>query len=789
MRHKSTFLLLPILLMMQLLAIYSYAKTGDTRKTYIVHIEDSMIRQIASPTIKLYAQSLLQSIYSPKPNRPNGIESHDDQQPPELLYTYETTMTAFAARLGPHHVKALETLNGVLLVAPDELLRLHTTHSPRFLGLEQGKGVWSPASLAVDVVVGVLDTGIWPEHVSFSGKGLPPVPSTWKGACEAGTNFSVANCNRKLVGARAFLKGYEAINGRVNETEDFRSARDSNGHGTHTASTAAGNSVPGASFFGLANGAASGVRFSSRVAAYKVCWAAGCASSDILAAIDQAVADGVDVISLSLGGLPRPYYADSMAISTLGAVRKGVFVSCSAGNSGPMAGTVGNMAPWMATVGASYMDRAFPVTIKLGNGRHFTGSSLYKGNPTSQLPLSYKETAGTSRVALFCVPGSLSPRLVKGRIVLCERGFNSRVEKGQVVKAAGGSGMILLNSASQGEELFGDAHVLPAAIVGAKAAKSIKGYLQMSNNSLTASLAFKGTVFGERAPVMAAFSSRGPSRVDPNMIKPDITAPGVNILAAWPPITSPTELKTDPRRVLYNIVSGTSMSCPHLSGTAALVRSVHRGWSPAAVKSALMTSAYVRDNRGASITDAFVAVNRSKRASPFALGSGHVDPERASDPGLVYDITWEEYMSYLCSLNYTNAQVSLLGRGNYTCNSKAARLFRSPGDLNYPSFSVLFDSKSEVRRAEASYMRTVTNVGPSHIRYVALVDEPKGVKVRVTPSVLTFRAAGEKLSYEVKFRGIRKRKVDAGTSYFGSLNWVGGENSYNVRSPIAVTWQ
>jgi len=297
-------------------------------------------------------------------------------------------------------------------------------------------------------------------------------------------------------------------------------------------------------------------RFTSRIAAYKVCWKAGCASSDILAAIDRAVADGVDVLSLSLGGIPRPYYRDSMAIAAFGAIQKGVFMSCSAGNSGPTPSTVGNMAPWMMTVAASYIDRTFPTKVKLSNGKSFKGSSLYsaKKKRTKQLPLVYKDTAGGNR-AEFCVNGSLSPSLVKGKIVLCERGINSRTEKGFVVKSAGGAGMLLLNGPSQGEELFADPHVLPAATLGASAAKAIKGYLMLSKN-LTGSIAFLGTQYGARAPVVAAFSSRGPSMVDPYVIKPDITAPGVNILAAWPPITPPTELKTDKRRVLFNIISG-----------------------------------------------------------------------------------------------------------------------------------------------------------------------------------------------------------------------------------------
>ncbi|GAB4844412.1 hypothetical protein Ancab_037776 [Ancistrocladus abbreviatus] len=766
------------LLLLALLAAITYA--SDERRTYIVHMDKTKIQHFEHSTAespKRWSEAVLDSLQK-STAKAEEEDRHQQESSPQLLYTYETTMTGFAARLSNKQFQSLDKVEGILLAAPDELLSLHTTYSTHFLGLEPDRGLWNLTNLASNVIIGVLDTGIWPEHYSFQDSGFPPPPSRWKGICEQGTNFSSSNCNRKLIGGRAFFKGYEAINGRIKETNDFRSARDSNGHGTHTASTAAGDVVPNASLFGLANGFASGMRYTSRVAAYKVCWAAGCATSDILAAIDQAVADGVDVLSLSLGGLPRPYHRDSMAIASFGAVQQGVLVSCSAGNSGPIRSTVGNMAPWMMTVGASYLDRSFPTKVKLGNGKKFRGASLYSGKKTKQLPVVYKETAGGTGAEL-CLNGSLSSRLVKGKIVACDRGINSRTQKGETVKEAGGAGMLLLNTVNQGEELFADAHVLPATTLGAKAARAIKSYLAL-NKSLTASIAFKGTKYGERAPVMAAFSSRGPSLVDPNVIKPDITGPGVNILAAWPPITSPTGLKSDKRRVLFNIVSGTSMSCPHLSGIAALIKSAHKDWSPAAIKSALMTTSYTHDNKGAPIVDAF-SPNGTNYATPFAFGSGHVDPERASDPGLVYDVAAREYLNYLCGLNYTTQQLALLSRSNFTCSKGTDH---QPSDLNYPSFAVIFPAKS--RKTTFTYKRIVTNVGSARSSYKVRVSAPKGVSLIVTPQVLKFKSLGQKQIYRVSFTGSRGG-VASGRWFFGSLTWVSGK--YSVRSPIAATWQ
>lgn len=516
-------------------------------------------------------------------------------------------------------------------------------------------------------------------------------------------------------------------------------------------------------------------RYTTRIAAYKVCWALGCASSDILAAIDKAVSDGVDILSLSLGGSSRPYYSDSIAVASFGAVQNGVFVSCSAGNSGPSPSTVSNIAPWLITVAASYTDRAFPAIVSLGNKQSFEGASSYIGKPTRQLPVIYGKRAG-AQGAEFCTSGTLKSKSVKGKIVVCQRGRNGRTQKGEVVKLAKGAGMILINTENEGEELFADPHVLPAALLGAKAGKAVLSYLN-STKKPTAMISFKGTVFGNSAPIMAAFSSRGPSRVNPEVIKPDVTAPGVNILAAWPPTTSPSLLKTDKRSVLFNIISGTSMSCPHVSGIASLIKSVHIDWSPATIKSALMTTAYTLDNKRAQISDVGSITNSV--ATAFALGSGHVGPEDASDPGLVYDITTEDYLNYLCSLSYSPAQIALFSRGtDFSCSSK-----NSVGDLNYPSFAVNFKGSVQ-NNVTFVHKRTLTNVGTPTSTYEVKLEEPNEVLVTVEPNILKFYKIGQKLDYKVTFVG---SSGGSSTASFGSLTWVSGK--YRVRSPIAVTWQ
>lgn len=265
------------------------------------------------------------------------------------MYSYDRAARGFSARLTSGQAGQLSRVPGVVSVIPDRVRQLHTTHTPTFLGLENSFGIWPNSDYADNVIVGVLDTGIWPERPSFSDKGLSPVPSGWKGKCESGPDFPATSCNRKIIGARLFYKGYEADRGSpMDESKESKSPRDTEGHGTHTASTAAGSVVANASFYQYAKGEARGMAVKARIAAYKICWKTGCFDSDILAAMDQAVADGVHVISLSVGadGYSPEYDVDSIAIGAFGASEHGVVVSCSAGNSGPGASTAVNVAPW-----------------------------------------------------------------------------------------------------------------------------------------------------------------------------------------------------------------------------------------------------------------------------------------------------------------------------------------------------------------------------------------------------------------------------------------------------------
>ncbi|CAL5187828.1 unnamed protein product [Lathyrus oleraceus] len=741
----------------------SLARTENSENkkiTYIVHVAKSVM-----PTSfnhhSIWYKSIVKSV----------------SQSAEVLYTYDKAINGFSTSLTVEEHELLKSQPGILKVTPDKKYKLHTTRTPEFLGLDKIASLFPTTNKSSDVIVGLLDTGVWPESKSFDDTGYGPIPRNWKGICETGTDFTTSNCNKKLIGARFFLKGLEASMGSIDETTQSRSPRDDAGHGTHTASTAAGSAVENASLFGYANGTARGMAIGARVAMYKVCWKDLCTSSDILAAIDQAIADNVDIISMSLGGPTRDYVKDNMAIGAFAAMEHGILVSCSAGNSGPTPSRVTNVAPWITNVGAGTLDRDFPAYVSLGNGKNYSGESLYKGNylPDTPVPFIYAGNASKDdeETAGRCLPDSLAPEKVAGKLVLCDGGYLSRVAKGNTVKSAGGLGMVLANTETDGEIPRADAHILPATAVGYTDGEAIKKYL-FSDPKPTGTIVFQGTRLNvEPSPVVADFSSRGPNSITSQILKPDFIAPGVNILAAYSKNASLTSWDADPRREDFNILSGTSMSCPHVSGLAALIKSIHPDWSPAVIRSALMTTAYTTYKNNQTLLDSVT----NKPATPFDFGAGHVDPVSALNPGLVYDLTVDDYLSFLCALNYSAVNIEIVARRNYTCDPKKQY---SVTNLNYPSFGVVFEGGNN----EIKHSRTLTNVGEAGTYKVSVKSDVPSVKISVEPEVLSFEK-NEKKSYIVTFTTSPSKQNIAQS--FGSLEWFDGKTV--VRSPIAFSWK
>ncbi|RWW30858.1 hypothetical protein BHE74_00055070 [Ensete ventricosum] len=733
---------------------------------YIIHTSN-FSRPSHFATQEQWYSSILHSLVANSTVAPELTETSRRS----LLYTYNTVLHGFATTLTPLEAKIISRVQGVIGVYKNRILELQSTRSPDFLGVtSSNSGVRPPigeSNSGQDVIIGLVDSGIWPESLSFDDSDLLPIGSKWRGTCENGTRFDATNCNNKLVGARFFKAGFEAEGILIDETSEFLSPRDAAGHGTHTASTAAGSEVPGANLFGFADGTARGMASRARIAMYKACWGFGsCSSADILAAMDMAIEDGVDILSLSIGSNhDAPYYDDPISIGAFAAVRNGIFVACAAGNSGPTESTVTNTSPWITTVGAGTIDRKFPARVTLGNGEVYVGESLYSemAKGTNLFPLLY---------AGFCTEDNLLPDVIMGKIVVCTE---ASVTTGFYVEAAGGAGMISITGEEEGQVIVVNSFTLPALTVGYIDGKKILSYITSAANPV-AGLAFgHETIIGEiRAPIVAGFSSRGPSYIQPEILKPDILAPGVNIIAAWPTESPLTRSADDPRREAFNIISGTSMACPHVAGIAALLREVHPTWSPAMIRSAIMTTAVTLDNYYRSTVDQTLGV-----ATPFEIGAGLVHFPVARDPGLVYDTSVQDYIDLMCTMNYTKEQISQVVPGIFTCS----KLEGGAGGLNYPSFVVIFNNETKARILK----RTLTKVSKQPETYTARVVNPRPDKVEVTvePQILDFDDENKLRSYKVEFKSIVVDPTDKGTEY-GYIIW---ENSgHQVKSPVVFMW-
>ncbi|KAF2318968.1 hypothetical protein GH714_012024 [Hevea brasiliensis] len=632
-------------------------------------------------------------------------------------------------------------MEGVVSVFPSEKKKLHTTRSWNFMGFPLNV---TRSTYESDIIIGMLDSGIWPESESFNDKGFGPPPTKWKGICQGSSNFT---CNNKVIGARYYHSEGEVGPGEI------ASPRDSEGHGTHTASTAAGDVVSHASLLGVASGTARGGLPSARIAVYKICWSDGCSDADILAAFDDAIADGVDVISLSVGGWPLDYFQDSIAIGAFHSMKNGILTSNSAGNSGPRSESVLNFSPWALSVAASTIDRKFVSQVKLGNGAIYEGLSINTfdlGN--TMYPIIYggeapNQTAGYEGISSrLCTSGSLNKTLVEGKIVLCDA---ATIGSGAI--AAGAVGSIMQNGFFKD---LASSYILPASVLRMSDGADILQYLNSASEP-TATILKSIDYKDEYAPYVVSFSSRGPSPITDDILKPDLTAPGVDILAAWSKATTVTGSKWDKRVVPYNIISGTSMSCPHASGAAAYVKSFHPTWSPAALKSALMTTAYPMTTAANSDAE-------------FAYGSGHINPVKAIDPGLVYDAEEIDYVKFLCGQGYNATQLQLVTGDNSTCSEETNG---TVWDLNYPSFALSTLSGQSVTRI---FHRTVTNVGSSSSTYKAIVNPTEGLNIQVQPNVISFQSLGEKQSFVVTVEAALNT-----TAISGSLTWDNGVHQLN----------
>ncbi|KAJ8478821.1 hypothetical protein OPV22_022548 [Ensete ventricosum] len=436
---------------------------------------------------------------------------------------------------------------------------------------------------------------------------------------------------------------------------------------------------------------------SARLAVYKVCWPAGCASEDLLAAFDHAIADGVDIISISIGSKrASDYFEDPIAIGAFHAMKKGILTSASGGNEGRNGrGTVSNVAPWMLVSAASSIDRRIIDTVVIEDGRTIVGASI-NTFPTQKKFYPFIYFGNGTFPPRGCT--QLDKNLVKGKIVLCGSPSN-----GSGLLLAGAEGAVMLDKRILDSS---SSFPLPALLVG---------YSEGKRNPV-ANIHKSITLFDSKAPVVASFSSRGPNMITPNILKPDISAPGVEILAAWSPKASMSNYPNDTRSVMYNIISGTSMACPHVSGAAAFLKSFHPKWSPAAIMSALMTTT--------------TPMNPSlHQDAELAYGAGQLNPIKALDPGLVYDAAEKDYVQMLCDEGYNVSTIRLITGDNSSCSGDS---IGSASDLNYPSMALYVKPDEQVK---GKFSRIVTNVGDANSTYTAVIKTDPNIKVSLSPKI------------------------------------------------------
>jgi len=704
---------------------------GDGRQVYIVYLGHLPNTDASEPggfsAVEFAHQDLL-----------NQVLDDDSSASERILHSYKRSLNGFAAKLSEEEAHKLSGMKAVVSVFPSRTLKPLTTRSWDFLGFPQTPKEELP--LQGDVIIGMLDSGVWPHSPSFSDEGFGPPPSRWRGTCH---NFT---CNNKIIGARVYGIG-------LNDSAGL-SPLDKGGHGSHTASIAAGRAVHNVSLGGLAAGTARGAVPGARLAIYKVCHG-GCHDADILAAFDDAIADGVDIISFSIGDVvPSQYFMDAGAIGSFHAMRHGVLTSAAAGNSGLYGGHVSNVAPWMLSVGASGIDRGFVDKIVLGNGRTIVGASINTFPPLQNATLAFPINGSSE-------PQGLAGGSYKGKILLCPAN-NGSLNDGTGPFMAGAAGAVIVGYNPD----LAQTVILPALVVTQDQFDEILAYVK-SSSSPVGTIESTVTTVDPQAPIAASFSSPGPNLITPGILKPDLAAPGIDIIAAWTLLSSPTGEPEDNRRVLYNIESGTSMACPHASGAAAYVKSYHRDWSPAMIMSALITTATPMNTPANS------------GYSELKYGAGELNPSKARDPGLVYDASEGDYVAMLCAQGYNATQLAIITGSNATSCDDGA----NADDLNYPTMAA---HVAPGENFTVSFTRTVTNVGAAspdavYVAKVLLLRGRPGVSVIVSPDRLEFDGQNEMAKFGVSMSG---EGLAADEVISAAVVWSDGK--HEVRSPLVV---
>ncbi|WP_110206522.1 S8 family serine peptidase [Nocardioides daejeonensis] len=554
----------------------------------------------------------------------------------EPVQRWTTALSGFAVHLDPLAADRLRSLPGVQLVERDVVRRLAAA-APTAPTLGRGTG----GDGGRGVVIGFVDSGLHTRGPVFADSPtLGRMPRRFTGSCPE----AEAMCNRKVVAARAFVEAFGADRLRSGSS---LGPQDDQGHGTMVASLAAGNRATPTGPARHVSRRFAGAAPDARVAVYKACWEApdpeddGCATADVVSAIDAAVADGVDVLNLSVAGSPG---LDTVDLATLGAAESDVVVIAAAGNDGR---PTGHDVPWVTTVGAARIGNSAG-SVHLSGGARLPGTlsprPLAEAAPVT-LARDLAAPGASRDAAAQCRQGTLDAARTDGRIVVCQRGEGARLEKSTTVRLAGGNGMVLVNGPR--DALTVDLHAIPTVNVSAKTGRQLRRAL--AEGPVRARLIDANGQ--EDRPRVLPWSDRG--RRTAEAIKPDLVAPGLGLIAASSPSAE---------RGSWDLLSGTSASAALTSGVAAALRQRHQGWPAARIRSALTTSTRPI---GGDLTRA---------------GSGLLDARAAARTTLVQDLPATHYRAFLdgerSQLNTTSGAasgggVSVLRRSLTNAGSRA----------------------------------------------------------------------------------------------------------------------
>ncbi|GMI93216.1 hypothetical protein like AT4G20430 [Hibiscus trionum] len=761
----------------------------------------------------------LNSVYKPRNNSSYISRVHDSLLMRALsgekylkLYSYHYLINGFSVLITPQQADKLSRRREVANVVLDFSVRTATTYTPEFLGLP--KGAWpqegGSGAAGEGIVIGFIDTGIDPTHSSFADDVSDhpyPVPDRFSGICEVTWDFPSGSCNRKLVGARHFAAS-AITRGIFNSSRDYASPFDGDGHGTHTASVAAGNHgipvVVAGNYFGNASGMAP----RSHIAVYKALYKSfGGFAADVVAAIDQAAQDGVDIISLSITPNRRPpgiaTFFNPIDMALLSAVKSGIFVVQAAGNTGPSPKSMSSFSPWIFTVGAASHDRVYANSIVLGNNVTIPGVGLAPGTGTDEMytlicavhALINETTLANDMYVGECQnSNNFDGELIQGNLLICSYsirfvlGLSTVKQALQTAKNLSAAGVVFyMDPFVLGFQINPTPLNIPGIIIpSTNDSKILQQYYNSSleRDRFSRNIVRFGAVasisgglkanYSISAPKVMYYSARGPDPEDSfldnaDIMKPNLVAPGNSIWAAWSSLgTDSVEFQGEN----FAIMSGTSMAAPHVAGLAALIKQKFPQFSPAAIASALSTTASLYDKNGGPIMAQRAYSNpdlNQSPATPFDMGSGFVNATSALDPGLIFDTTYEDYMSFLCGINGSSPVVLNYTSQNCQLNSSTVTAV----DLNLPSITIAKLNQSK------TVERSVTNIAGKETYKVSWTT-PSGVSMKVTPTSF-FTGTAEKQVLTITFNATANDSVPS----FGRIVLL-GDGGHNLNIPVSV---